>query len=577
MSAIVNFLKVKEDKDHVRVTTLQNPDLIPLPPARRTWNWWGFTAYWLLNNMSLSAFTSASAILGYGLSVPLTMAVVLIGNFLILVHTILNGQPGGDHHISFTTYSRIMFGTWGCYLAIMIRSALAVVWYSSQAWLGGLMINTTLSCLSHHYMTWENTFPDSVPFTSKELVGFCLFQIIIVPLGLIKKPQNFRVYMGVSSFFGYMALIGICVAAVKDNGGNAGTLMKATSNSVHGSAFSWAFLRSLSAWYGTSCAGIINKPDFVRFSSTRYSQVLGSIIGKMFLASLVPFMGIVTASAMEAKWGVTVWKLNSVLDYWLQEYYTPKVRAGAFFASVALAGGQICFSVVGNLWSFGIDWSGMLPRFIDIRRGVCIAAVLCWVIQPWTMYNTNTNFGTVMSGFSVFVSPMIAILICDYWVIRGRKLKLTDLYTNSPRGIYYGWKGFNVQALVSFFVALSPGLPGLINEANPDVPLNNQGMIHYYYGNTLFGWIIGFFLYWGLCTIWKKPGLGDMDEADYYGTYSNADCEYWGVMRQDQVDREILAKYVALEHIEAENGTETDGVDDSKDPYTVNVSEKSSV
>lgn len=553
---------LKEDKTHVKVTSLQNPDLVLLPPHRRTWDLWGFAAYWLMHNMALSSFTSAATILSYGLSVPYAMAVVLIGNAMTAVHTILNGQPGGDHHISFTSYTRILFGSKGFYLGIFIRASLSVVWYASQAWLGGLMLNTLLSALSHHYLTLENTFPDSVPFTSKELIGFCLFQLGIIPF-IIKMPHQVKGYMAISAAFGYMAIIGICVASVVDNGGN-GPLMSAHSNTVHGSAFSWTFVKSLSQWYGSSCSGTLNKPDFTRFSKHKYSQVPGTIIGKMLLATFVPFMGIVSASASKGRWGTTIWKPNQLMDTWMEHNYSPGVRAGCFFAALALTNIQLVFNSVGNCWAFSMDFAGVMPRYMNIRRGTALACVLIWVIQPWTMYNTSTNFGTVMTGFSVFISPLIGVIICDYWIIRRRKLKLSDLYTDSPDGIYYFYKGYNVQGLVTFFVALAPGLPGLISSANPSIKLNNEGIMHYYYGNTLFGWFIGFFLYWALCTIWKPKGLGEMDEGDYYGTYWPEECEYWGVLRQDQIDKKTLSKYVSVDELETETSatnSETEEID----------------
>lgn len=53
------------------------------------------------------------------------------------------------------------------------------------------------------------------------------------------------------------------------------------------------------------------------------------------------------------------------------------VRGGVFFAGVGLAFSQLALNIVLNSVSTGMDISGLFPRFINIRRGAYIMAIVC--------------------------------------------------------------------------------------------------------------------------------------------------------------------------------------------------------
>lgn len=47
-------------------------------------------------------------------------------------------------------------------------------------------------------------------------------------------------------------------------------------------------------------------------------------------------------------------------------------------------------------------------------------------------------------------------MLADYHIIRRHKLKLNDLYTGDPDGIYWYWHGFNWRALIAFISGIWP-------------------------------------------------------------------------------------------------------------------------
>lgn len=77
---------------------------------------------------------------------------------------------------------RLIFGVHGSYIGILIRILLSIIWYGSQAWLGGLCVTVILSSWSYSFLTMENTLPESAHMVTRDLIGFLLFHIISVPL-----------------------------------------------------------------------------------------------------------------------------------------------------------------------------------------------------------------------------------------------------------------------------------------------------------------------------------------------------------------------------------------------------------
>lgn len=76
----------------------------------------------------------------------------------------------------------------GAYIGQLIRIMLSIVWYGSQAWLGGLCVSAMLSSWSYNFLTMENTLPESAHMVTRDLVGFVIFHLISVPF-LVSRPR----------------------------------------------------------------------------------------------------------------------------------------------------------------------------------------------------------------------------------------------------------------------------------------------------------------------------------------------------------------------------------------------------
>ncbi|KAK6202508.1 thiamine metabolism [Scheffersomyces amazonensis] len=533
--AIVKWLQVRPEGEIGTVDFLRNKDLIPMGPHRRLWGFFSFVSYWAVSECCISTWSGAASLLSIGLNVGETMGIVLVGNCIIASLAIFNSAPGYYYHVGFTVSQRLIFGIKGSYFGIAIRTILSIVWYASQAWMGGLCLGLIFSSWSESYLNMKNTFPASVNMSTRDLISFLIFQLISIPL-LCVKPEKLSPLLKFSSAATFFGMLGTFIWSISHNGG-VGPLFSAKSTFSSRSDHAWAWIYGITSWYGSLSAGVTNQCDFTRFSRTKWISIAPTVVGVVALGTIVPLFGIFSASATTELYGEAIWMPNKIAEQWLIDDYSPKSRAGAFFAGICFLASQLALNLIGNGMAGGMDMAGLFPKYINIRRGAIITSLLSWVIQPWLFYNTSSTFVTVMSSFSVFMSPIIGILVSEFWVVRKTKLKLSDLYTFNPDGNFWYWKGVNIKTFVVFFIASTPGLPGLIHGANPSISMST-GILNYYQGNCMFGFAIAFSLNVAANYVFPPKNIFDMDTADKFDTYTAEECSQLGLTPYSEITPE---------------------------------------
>ncbi|KAL1859665.1 hypothetical protein VTK73DRAFT_7515 [Phialemonium thermophilum] len=131
-------LEVPKDEDaHYENTTWCNRDLIPIPPERRTYDVWSYFGYWTVSGSCISAWSTGSTLLAFGLSPQQAIGVVIIGGFITGLLAVACGWIGEVHHIGFTVSSRFSWGMRGSYFPVVIRIFVACMWFGMQAYWGG--------------------------------------------------------------------------------------------------------------------------------------------------------------------------------------------------------------------------------------------------------------------------------------------------------------------------------------------------------------------------------------------------------------------------------------------------------
>jgi NCS1 family nucleobase:cation symporter-1 len=213
----------------------------------------------------------------------------------------------------------------------------------------------------------------------------------------------------------------------------------------------------------------------------------------------------------------------------LDRNYSPGARAAAFFAGFGLLLCQIAINVVDNAYSVGMDMAGLFSSYINIRRGAFLGLILSIVLCPWELLASAGVFISVLSAYSVFLGPIVGIQVCDYWIIRRRRIKLSDLYEPKPSSIYYFYKGFNPRSFVAWGLGFATQLPGFAANVTPDTVHVAREWSELYYLAFPLGFTISFVAHYLINLAFPPPGLGEIDEVDHFGTFTLEEAAKLGV------------------------------------------------
>lgn len=532
LQALVEFLKVPTTEETTSSAWI-NDDIRPLPPSRRLWDRMAFISFWAINQIALSNWQVGSSLVAVGLSVWQAMLAIIIGKVIISLVAIFNGFVGADWHIGFPVWSRVVWGMYGSYLAILQRILLSLVWFAVQSWTGGLCMTAVLSSIFSGFQHMENIFPESSHLTTQEFIGWVVYNVLTIPiLGI--PPEKTKKLLMVMNASSLVTLVGILIWALSTAHGG-GPLLTQSAPVASGSQLGWSIVYGITSVVGNIAVGLTNQPDYSRFARRPGDQVFGQWFSIMTIGTVMPLFGCITSSATMKIYGAAIWNPPDIAIKWLDTDYNAKSRAGAFFAGIGLVTCQLAINTVDNAFSAGMDLSGLFPQFINIRRGAYISLVISIAMCPWELLSSAGTFISVLSAYSVFLGPWCGIMICEYWIVRSRKLKLSEMYHPRHEGLYYYWKGVNPRTLVSWIVGFASQLPGFIHAINPKISVPT-GCTELYYLAFPLGFAISFLVHLAINKFFPTKGLGETDDVDYFGTFSSEELSKLGMLPREQID-----------------------------------------
>lgn len=384
-----------------------------------------------------------------------------------------NGATGVIHHAPFPVLARASWGFWGSYVAIISRAILAIFWFAIQTMNGANTMRVMLGAIWPSFLTLPNHIPEEQGITTNTMVSFFLFWLAQIPF-LYMHPNNLRWLFLAKTALVPIAWIAILIWAFVSTDNL--DLFK-QKPSISGPAYSWAFLASLTSVIGNYATLSVNQADFSRYSRVSVKWQLMYVPMLPIIFTFISFIGIAAASAGEARYGVLEWDPMALVSHWTS-------RACRFFAAFSFALAALGVNISANSLSAANDLTALFPRYVNIRRGQILCAILCWALVPWKILESAGSFLQFMSAYSIFLGPIASIMLFDFWVIHKRKYDTLALY--QPDSIYRYWNGVNWRAIAAFLVGVAPNMPGFINAINPNVSVGVG--IHPYQ----FGWMLAF-------------------------------------------------------------------------------------
>lgn len=307
-----------------------------------------------------------------------------------------------------------------------------------------------------------NTLAESTGTTSAYFVGYVIFMLISAPFAWI-RPHKLATFFYITGTITIVCFLSLLIWALATMGpdGFGDTISSAPAATA--TSVGWLMIYGIvTTTIGAISAGILNQNDYARFAKRPRHAILSQAVNFPIFTIVSSVIGILVTAATQNRFGgEAVWSPPTLLSRLITERSgSTGTRAACCFAAMGLVVSQIGINVPGNALSGGFDLAATFPRYIDIRRGAYLTMLLSVVVNPWQLANTSTVFLTVLSSYSVFLGPMVGMMVSSYLVVNRRKINVDDLYIGGSGGIYWYTAGINWRSIVA--VRLMPSLPTVI-------------------------------------------------------------------------------------------------------------------
>ncbi len=466
-----------------RASSLYNPDLAPVEPARRTWSTYNYAALWVSMSVNILTYMLAAGYIQGGMNWRQAVVTIFFGNTLVLVPMLLNAHPGARYGIPFPVLARASFGVLGANVAAVLRGLVACGWFGIQTWIGGEAINSLLATLAP---AWKQ-----VPYGAA--ICFAAFWLINLAV-IVKGIEYIRFLQGISAPF--LLAVGLMLLGWAYFGaGGFGPMLAAPSRFQTFGDFLKFFIPALNGAVGFWATVSLNIPDFTRFARSQREQMIGQALALPATMTLYSFIGVAVTSATVVIFGEAIWDPVQLLS----RFHSP---LAVVLSLLAILLATLNVNIGANVVSPANDFSNLWPRRISFKTGGIITCFLGVAMMPWKLLaNYKSYIFGWLGGYAAFLGPVAAIMICDYFVIRRRILLVDELYVRG--GFYEFSRGFNWRAIASLALGAAVALCGLL------LP----GVRFLYDYSWFVGFAVAFALYYALMQGRRRQELTTEDRS----------------------------------------------------------------
>lgn len=396
-----------------------------VPPSERTmgvgdliWLWLGMTA-----QMGIFLLGASFA---ERISFTHAMLAMVIGNLIIAVVLILNGDVGTKYGLKFSTYLTAPFGRLGKMIPGLMRALTGVFWFGIQTYYGALAIDISIEFLTG-YSNWILWY-----------ILFAIVQVIITIGGIsaIKWLEN--------SAAPLLIVLSVWLIYKLVQGHSFGEFLYAE---LTDRLNFWSVVTAnLSYWITVA----VNISDFTRHVKVDHPEggllqrnktnILGQLPG--ITIGMLLFISVGMIGKFYSGYGNPV----EMVSHTLGGYYM-------FIGLGIILLAQLSTNVAANLYAPGNILSDLFKN-IDYGKAIIISGVAGALTFPWLLLD---HFLVYLPIIGAFLSPLPGILIVDYFFIRKTKIDVQHFKTDT--GKYEYSKGFNPAAMITYVIA---GVLGII-------------------------------------------------------------------------------------------------------------------
>ena len=438
----------------INKSPLYNGDLAPVPIAKRNWTTYNYAALWISMAHCIPTYMLSSGLISAGMNWWQALLTIMLGNTIVLVPILLNSHPGTKYGIPFPVFARASYGTIGSNLPALMRALVACGWFGIQAWIGGQALHTLFRAL---LPSWPTLLGGPIGgHTPTEWISFLLFwslNIFIVYRGmdLLRHVENWAAPF-------VLVMTALLVVWALWRAGGPGYLLRDSGRYRTWAEFRPIFIPSLTAMIGFWATLSLNMPDFTRFGRSQREQVIGQTVALPTTMTLFAAMSILITSA-----AVVIYPQMSVNELW-----DPVILVGQFsqtwivaISMFTVVVATLSVNIAANVVSPANDFANAFPRWISFRTGGLITGIIGILMQPWRLLADPSGYiFNWLLGYSGGLGSIAGVLIVDYWLVRGQRLVLGDLYRT--QGVYTYARGWNWRAVAATLVGCALAWVGLV-------------------------------------------------------------------------------------------------------------------
>ncbi|KDQ58522.1 hypothetical protein JAAARDRAFT_155037 [Jaapia argillacea MUCL 33604] len=519
----IKLLEVPHEKDaNYTQMFLENEDLVPVPPEKRTWKHWNFVTFWIADSFNVNTWMIVSSMVQLGLSWWQAWICVWLGYGIVAPFIVLNARPGAMHHITFPVVARTSFGLWGSLWCTFNRGVMACIWYGVQASIGGSCVLVMLRAMWPSVNNIPNSMPASSGTTTRDFMCFFLFWLISLPAIWFPIHQIRHLFTLKAIVAPSAGIIFFIWCIIKAKG--VGPIIHQPST-VHGPELGWAMVSSLMSCISNMATLVVNAPDFASRADRPSAAVIPQLISVPLGFSLVSFIGIIVSSSSQVIFGEAVWSPIDLLGKFLDGNPSHATRFGVWYISASFIIAQLGTNISANSVSAGCDLTSLFPRFINIRRGGYIAAIVGLCMCPWNLLKSSNQFTSYLSSYSVFLSSIAGVMITEYWLVRRGHFNVKDLYNPKKDGWYWYTFGINPRAYAAYISGILINVVGFAGATGRTVPI---AATHIYQMSFFTGFGVSSLIYFLLNIVFPVPGKSSQ--------FEEVDVSEGERVSQDEVD-----------------------------------------
>lgn len=415
---------------------LTNEDLAPL--RKQGWSTYNIFAFWMSDVHSVGGYLTAGTLFALGIAAWQVLIALVVGIVIVMLFVNLVAKPSQKTGVPYPVVNRAIFGVKGANIPAVIRGLIAVAWYGVQTFLAAQSLN----------IIWLKFIPGSealtqVSFLGLDALGWISYAILWVAQAALfwRGMETIRRFIDFAGPAVYIVMVALAVYLVARSGWTI-NLSLSSGKPLSIAAAIPVMIGAVAIVVSYFSGPMLNFGDFARygksFKAVRRGNFWGLPVNFLFFSLLT----VITASA-------TVPVFGKLITDPIETVKAIDAPFAILLGGLTFVTATVGINIVANFISPAFDFSNVSPQKISWRMGGMIAAVGSVILTPWNWYNNDAAIQYSLGILGSLIGPLFGILIAGYYIAAKQRIAVDDMYTMSPKGLYWYTNGFNPNAVIT--------------------------------------------------------------------------------------------------------------------------------